>query len=1027
MVKYDGSESSRKGERKRQEKESETESESEAEMVKYDGNESSRKGKRKRQEKESETESEKRRMKKKMKKREKEKRRKKQDTESESEAESEKKRMKKKMKKREKEKRRKKQGTESESEAESEKRRMKKKMRKRGNEKRRKKQEKVSGSETESVSETENAKRHRMKKIRKREKEKSRKKQEEEGESEKESEGKKMKEDPDDGRHRGMRTEKVGRVEPEPVPPPLEPEPDDGRHRGRRTEKVGRVEPEPVLPPVEPKPVPPPVEPEPVPEGYFVPSALSTEMRDDLERRGTTCVFIQTSLRVRLRDVYRFFEPELSVRQARLVYSENGRYTGVGFVEFYDLGHVRNALDYSGNLLCHYPVLVRYVEVDDYLDEGPMPEVLVDPAVLDGPHEEGPEAERYRNMSRVVEDSRHPKFEPTQCMVLENMFDKTLRSSCYGLFVGYKMFPYIPIRGVQAKSCWVYQGLFTPSASYSHLPKAFLVVRSQMTSALEWSRWVRINLVSFECVNVGFARVSPSLLGEAWLTSLLDHRLYLMKMKRETSARSPDVEVGSYDGEESEEEVVDEDGDEGDGGGEESEADEGKVDERTSEGGSTGSPGDGHTRPFILPIIFIVNDFKPTMTSKVFNSLRDRYQIPDHIPLCLPRKFEKCYSGRVVDVGMYDAMFAAGLRLPLAALHRQLANFLGLFVSQIAPNAWRIFIGTEILWGSLSGGNPSVRPLISGNQEAFIHRVTEIPLDERKCWDLITLDTLHAYYGGPKSMPAARRLNEYSHHRKDDCPSKKPLVAPGEQQPKKPSLPKSGHGSGKGLMTSSSPGAKGIRRLLTDEVYAIKMLGSIIKETDVDPCAKQEREDLGSSGLFDLAWYKEALRTLNKEVKELTKKLKEEGAKKEEEQQAKEAVKKELTALHGQVERAKADVIIELKASQSFVDAYAVFYGDGLEDCLKLVKFVHSHLDLSKVSIDDPLPSTPAGDTVYEEDDDFTKSNLDPKNDGVVLTQPAVEKVDTPLIPSTEALDAKNPSIQDAQDPHSKNDENPPA
>ena len=54
---------------------------------------------------------------------------------------------------------------------------------------------------------------------------------------------------------------------------------------------------------------------------------------------------------------------------------------------------------------------------------------------------------------------------------------------------------------------------------------------------------------------------------------------------------------------------------------------------------------------------------------------------------------------------MYDAMFAVGLRLPLTALHRQLADFLGLSVSQIAPNAWRIFISAEILWGRLSEGN----------------------------------------------------------------------------------------------------------------------------------------------------------------------------------------------------------------------------------------------------------------------------------------------------------------------------------
>ena len=118
---------------------------------------------------------------------------------------------------------------------------------------------------------------------------------------------------------------------------------------------------------------------------------------------------------------------------------------------------------------------------------------------------------------------------------------------------------------------------------------------------------------------------------------------------------------------------------------------------------TSGAPRDD--RPFILPKIWTVNDFLPTMLDKVFKTLRDRYQIPDDIPIRLLGKFEKCYSRKTADIGMYDAMFTTGLRLPLTALHRQLANFLGLSISQIAPNAWRIFIGVEILWGSLSGGN----------------------------------------------------------------------------------------------------------------------------------------------------------------------------------------------------------------------------------------------------------------------------------------------------------------------------------
>ena len=40
-------------------------------------------------------------------------------------------------------------------------------------------------------------------------------------------------------------------------------------------------------------------------------------------------------------------------------------------------------------------------------------------------------------------------------------------------------------------------------------------------------------------------------------------------------------------------------------------------------------------------------------------------------------------------------------------------------------------------------------------------------------------------------------------------------------------------------------------RLLTHKDYAIKMVESIIKDKDVDPCAKEMTEELGASGLFD--------------------------------------------------------------------------------------------------------------------------------------------------------------------------------
>ena len=59
----------------------------------------------------------------------------------------------------------------------------------------------------------------------------------------------------------------------------------------------------------------------------------------------------------------------------------------------------------------------------------------------------------------------------------------------------------------------------------------------------------------------------------------------------------------------------------------------------------------------------------------------------------------------------------------------------------------------------------SICPSITDEQEAFIQRVIEIPFEQCKCRDLITLDTLHTYCGGPEPTSAARRLNTYSRRR----------------------------------------------------------------------------------------------------------------------------------------------------------------------------------------------------------------------------------------------------------------------
>ena len=44
------------------------------------------------------------------------------------------------------------------------------------------------------------------------------------------------------------------------------------------------------------------------------------------------------------------------------------------------------------------------------------------------------------------------------------------------------------------------------------------------------------------------------------------------------------------------------------------------------------------------------------MTSKIFKSLRDYFQIPDHMPICLPGKFKKCYFEETEDIGVFDTI-----------------------------------------------------------------------------------------------------------------------------------------------------------------------------------------------------------------------------------------------------------------------------------------------------------------------------------------------------------------------------------
>ena len=99
-----------------------------------------------------------------------------------------------------------------------------------------------------------------------------------------------------------------------------------------------------------------------------------------------------------------------------------------------------------------------------------------------------------------------------------------------------------------------------------------------------------------------------------------------------------------------------------------------------------------------------VNAFTSMIKEAHFKTLRANYQIPDYIPIHLPYKSEKCYYEGVDDVGVYEQVLKAGLRFPLNSLHCEILKYLGLFVSQISPNAWRVFIAMEVLYGAMSNG-----------------------------------------------------------------------------------------------------------------------------------------------------------------------------------------------------------------------------------------------------------------------------------------------------------------------------------
>ena len=69
------------------------------------------------------------------------------------------------------------------------------------------------------------------------------------------------------------------------------------------------------------------------------------------------------------------------------------------------------------------------------------------------------------------------------------------------------------------------------------------------------------------------------------------------------------------------------------------------------------------------------------------------------------------------------------------------------------------------------GFSAQVHLEITNEHENFFKRFWAIPLEERKWKDLVTLNTLYAYCGGPEPTPEAQWLHASSYHHKSLYPS----------------------------------------------------------------------------------------------------------------------------------------------------------------------------------------------------------------------------------------------------------------
>ena len=84
---------------------------------------------------------------------------------------------------------------------------------------------------------------------------------------------------------------------------------------------------------------------------------------------------------------------------------------------------------------------------------------------------------------------------------------------------------------------------------------------------------------------------------------------------------------------------------------------------------------------------------------------RDRFQFPEEVRICLPRKGEKACHFLPGEVCFYEAPFRCGLRFPIHPFIMELLNDFNVTPGKLLPNSWRVVISCMEIWMVVTEGD----------------------------------------------------------------------------------------------------------------------------------------------------------------------------------------------------------------------------------------------------------------------------------------------------------------------------------